>query len=195
MISALLPLAEVTGHAVEAAGHAAAAGGGVTEIFNTFGIKPEFFLAQSLNFAVVAALLWFFAFKPVLSTIEERKRQIEQGLKDSAEIKERLAATQQESVAAIQKAQQEANAIIEAARKTSKELAEREAKAATERANDLIAKAQQAVELEHKKMLQEARGEITRLVIQTTQAVLAKELSEGERTRFNEAASRELANV
>lgn len=194
MISALLPLAEATGHAVEAAGHAAA-GGGVTEIFHTFGIKPEFFLAQVVNFAVVAALLWYFAFKPVLSTIEERKKQIEQGLKDAAEIKQKLAATQQESLAALQKAQAEANAVIEAARKTAKEIAEREAKAATERAADLIAKAQQAVELEHKKMLQEARGEIARLVVQTTQAVLAKELSESDRTRFNESASRELANV
>lgn len=195
MISALLPLAEATGHAVEAAGHAAAAGGGVTEIFHTFGIKPEFFLAQAVNFVVVAALLWFFAFKPVLSTIEERKRQIEQGLKDAAEIKQKLASTQQENLAAIQKAQQEASAIIESARKTAKELADREAKAATERAADLIAKAQQAVELEHKKMLQEARGEIVRLVIQTTQAVLAKELTESDRSRFSEAASRELTKV
>jgi len=180
MISDLLPLA---------------AGGGVSEIFHTFGIKPEFFLAQVVNFAIVAAVLWFFAFKPVLSTIEERKKQIEQGLKDSAEIKQKLAATQQESLAAIQKAQAEANQIIEAARKTSKEISDREAAAAIERANDMIAKAQQAIELEHKKMLQEARTEIVSLVIKTTQAVLAKELSEADRTRFNESATRELANV
>lgn len=195
MISTLLPLAEATGHAVEAAGHAAAAGGGVTEIFHTFGIKPEFFLAQAVNFVAVAAILWFAAFKPVLSSIDERKRKIEEGLKDAAEIKERLAKTQEESAAAIKAAQVEATRLIEEARKTAKELSDREAAAATERAADLIAKAQQAVELEHRKMLNEARTEIASLVVKTTQAVLAKELSETDRSRFNDAASRELANV
>jgi F-type H+-transporting ATPase subunit b len=195
MISALLPLAEATGHAVEAAGHAAAAGGGITEIFHTFGIKPEFFIAQAFNFALVAALLWFFAFKPVLATIDERKKQIAQGLQDAAEIKVKLAATQQESLAAIQKAQQEATAIIEAARKTAKEISERESKATADRVTDMLAKGQQAIELEHKKMLQEARTELATLVVKTTQAVLAKELSEADRSRFNEAATRELANV
>ena len=191
MISNLLFLAEATGH--EAAAHAEASG--ITKIFNDFGISAPFFLAQAVNFAVVAALLWFFAFKPVLATLDQRRKTIEQGLKDSADIKAKLAATQEETQKLLAKAQQEATVIIEAARKTSKELAEREAKAATERANELVAKAQQAIELEHKKMLQETRAEIASLVIKTTQAVLAKELSETDRSRFNEAAAKELANV
>lgn len=190
MISALLPLAEATGHAVEAAQHAASGG-----LLDTFHIKPELFLAQAVNFCIVAALLWFFAFKPVLATIDERKKQIAQGLADAAEIKLKLAATQQESLAALQKAQQEASAVIEAARKTAKEISEREAKATTDRVADMLAKGQQAIALEHNKMLQEAHGEIISLVVKTTQAVLAKELSESDRSRFNEAASRELANV
>ena len=38
---------------------------------------------------------------------------------------------------------------------------------ATARAADTLAKAQQAIELEHKNMLNEARGEIARLVAST----------------------------
>ena len=64
-----------------------------------------------------------------------------------------------------------------------------------ERVAGLLAKAQQAIELEHKKMLADARVEIARLVVTTTQRVLAKELSEAERARYNEAAARELTNV
>jgi F-type H+-transporting ATPase subunit b len=56
-------------------------------------------------------------------------------------------------------------------------------------------KAQQAVELEHKKMLADARSEIARLVVVTTERVLAKKLSEADRTAYNEAAARELAGV
>jgi len=191
MISDLLLLAEATGH--EAAAHAEASG--VTKIFSDFGIDAPFFLAQALNFAVVATLLWFFAFKPVLATLEQRRKQIEQGLKDAETTKIKLADAQAETIRIIQKAQTDAGEIVESARKASKELADREAAAATERANELISKAQQAIQLEHKKMMEEARGEIARLVVTTTQRVLAKELSDTERSRFNEAASKELANV
>ena len=59
----------------------------------------------------------------------------------------------------------------------------------------MIVKAQQAIDLEHKKMLEEARLEVARLVVTTTQQVLAKELSDAERARYNEAATREITVV
>lgn len=186
MLSDLLFLAEAPAH--EAAS-------GVTKILSDFGIDVPLFLAQALNFAIVAFLLWRFAFKPVLATIEERQRQISGSLKDAADIKAKLAATQQESLQIIQKAHADASAVIEEARKTAKELADREAKAATERANEMITKAQQAIELEHKRLMEQARGEIARLVVSTTQKVLSRDLSDSERSRFNDAAARELTQV
>ena len=95
----------------------------------------------------------------------------------------------------LERAQLEAAAIIEQAHKTSKELSEREKLATTEQANALITKAQQAIELEKQKMLNEVRVEISRLVVTTTQRVLAKELSDADRSRYNEAAAHELASV
>ena len=65
--------------------------------------------------------------------------------------------------------------------------------AALARAADTLAKAQQAIELEHKKMLDQARGEIARLVVKTTEQVLAKKLSDSDRAAYNEAATKELS--
>jgi len=62
-----------------------------------------------------------------------------------------------------------------------------------QRSADLLAKAQQSIELEHKKMLDQARGEIARLVVKTTEQVLAKKLSDADRAAYNEAATKELA--
>jgi len=53
----------------------------------------------------------------------------------------------------------------------------------------------QAIELEHGKMLDQARLEVARLVVLTTQHVLAKELSDAERARYNEAATREITVI
>ncbi|MFZ9683260.1 MAG: ATP synthase F0 subunit B, partial [Cephaloticoccus sp.] len=63
---------------------------------------------------------------------------------------------------------------------------------ATQKANELIAKAQQAIELERRKTIAEAREEIARLVIATTERVLAKQLTDAERAAYNETAAREL---
>lgn len=193
MLSSLLVLAETTTHAVEAA--AAGEATGVTKIFNDFGINLPGVLAQIVNFSIVAAILWYFAFKPVMASIQERQEKIQAGLKYAEDMKAQLAAAQQENAALIKNAQLEANRIIEEARRTSKDVADKATKEATERANALITKAQQAIELEHKKMLADARTEIARLVVATTERVLAKRLTDADRASYNEAAARELTSV
>ena len=45
------------------------------------------------------------------------------------------------------------------------------------RAEEIAAKAEQQIELDRKKMMDEAKSEITRLVVATTGKVLSKELS------------------
>jgi len=44
-------------------------------------------------------------------------------------------------------------------------------------------------------MLEETRTEVARLVVATTQRVLARELSEADRTRYTAAAARELTEI
>jgi F-type H+-transporting ATPase subunit b len=171
------------------------AASGITKILTDFGIDVPLFLAQAVNFAIVAFLLWKLAFKPVLATMDERQKKIAEGLQFADSAKAQLAAAQQENAEVLRKAQLEATRIIDEARKTAKELSDRETAAATERANALITKAQQAIELEHRKMLDEARTEIARLVVTTTQRVLARELSDEDRRRYNDAATRELTTV
>jgi F-type H+-transporting ATPase subunit b len=199
MFSKLLFLAaETAGQAPEAAAHGTHAGGpldGIIQIGRDFAINGPSILAQIVNFSVVAFILWRFAFKPVLATIAERQQKIAAGLKYAEEMKTQLEAAQQQSAALLKNAQLEATKVIEESRKTAKELSDKFQKEATDRANGIITKAQQAIELEHKKMLAEARTEIARLVVSTTERVLAKKLTDADRAGFNDAAARELTNA
>lgn len=95
----------------------------------------------------------------------------------------------------VKKANVESSRIVDDARKTAKEFLERQTQEATLKANDLLAKAQQAIALEHKKMLADARVEIARLVVTTTERVLAKKLTDADRAAYNDAAARELTSV
>ncbi|MFA5057636.1 MAG: F0F1 ATP synthase subunit B, partial [Opitutaceae bacterium] len=157
-----------------------------------FDVEWKYVVWQFISFAVLAGVLYQFAIKPILATLDIRNARIAEGLKNAEATAAQLEKARQDSAALIKQAQREGTVLIEEARKTAKEFLDRQQQEATTRANDLLAKAQQAIGLEHKKMLEEARGEIARLVVTTTQRVLAKELSEAERARYNEAATREI---
>jgi F-type H+-transporting ATPase subunit b len=170
-------------------------GNAITKITQDFGINVPSILAQMVSFTIVAYVLWRFAFKPVMVTLDERQKKISSGLQYAEEMKAKLEAAQQATQAQVREAQQKAQQIVAEAQKAAKELSEKLQQEAVEKSNGILVKAQEAIELEKKKMFAEARTEIARLVVATTQRVLAKELSEADRTRYNESASRELTNV
>ena len=166
---------------------------GLKDTFVHFGVEPKYLVMQIVSFLILFGVLYKFGIKPTLATMEERNAKIGAGLKHAEEMQAKLAATQQETAALVKAAQLEAQKIIDEARKSAKEFADKQQADAVARAADTLAKAQQAIELEHKKMLNEARGEIARLVVKTTEQVLAKKLTDADRAAYNEAATRELA--
>ena len=167
----------------------------ILQIFDLFGLDIRFLLAQIVNFGIVAFLLYKFAFKPVLATIEERQKKISDGLQYAEEMKIKLADAEKEHAATLQKAQQEAQTILGEARETAKLYLDKQTEAAAGKSEEIIAKAKEAIELERNKMLTEVRGEVVRLVIDTTSKVLTKDLSEDERSRFSKSAAEELTPV
>lgn len=172
-----------------------AATGGPENLLQQFGIESTFLIMQLISFGILAFVLYRFMIKPVLGTVDERRTKIEAGLKYAEEMQAKLTAAQQATDTQLREAQQKAQQIIAEAQKAAKEFGDKQQKDAIEKANGLLAKAQQAIELEHKKMLADARQEIARLVVTTTERVLAKKLSETDRASYNDAAAKELANV
>jgi len=166
---------------------------GLKQTFEHFGVEPKLVLFQLISFLILFAVLYKFGIKPTIATMDERNAKIAAGLKHAEETQARLAAAATESAAIIKAAQLDAQKAIDEARKAAKEFGDKQQAEAITRAADLLVKAQQSIELEHKKMLNEARSEIARLVVKTTEQVLAKKLSDGDRAAYNEAATKELS--
>jgi F-type H+-transporting ATPase subunit b len=121
--------------------------------------------------------------------------EFESGLKYAEDMKAKLDAAQQESAEIVKQAQVKAGEIINEARASAKDFLDKQTQEATAKANDMLTKAQQAIELERRKTLAEAREEIARLVVATTERVLAKKLSDADRAAYNETAAKELTVV
>ena len=168
---------------------------GVAGIPERFGLELKYIVMQVISFLIVLGVLYKWGIKPVTATMEERNRKIEAGIRHAEEMQQKLAAAQQESAAIVKKANADATRIVEEARKSAKDFLDKQTQEATAKASELLAKAQQAIELEHKKMLADARTEIARLVVTTTERVLAKKLTDVDRASYNETAARELTNA
>ncbi len=157
-----------------------------------FGIEPKYIGWQLLWFLIFFAVVYFKLIKPVTGAMEERQAKIDSGIKHAEEMKVKLDAAAEESAMIVKNAQGEASKIIDEARVSAKAFLERQTQEAAGKAQDIVTKAQHATELEHRKMIAEARGEIARLVVDTTRQVLAKELSDEERQLYNDAAAKQL---
>lgn len=168
---------------------------GLMQTFKHFGVEPKYLVMQVISFLILFFVLYKFGIKPTIATMEERNLKIADGLKHAEEMQAKLAAAQQESAALIKQASVDASRLVDEARKTAKDYLDRQMQEATQKASDTLVKAQHAIELEHRKMLAEARTEIARLVVVTAERVLAKQLSEADRAAYNQAAARELTVV
>src|SRR5271170_4556753 len=66
-------------------------GGRIQQIAQTFGVDWPHLIAQIVSFSIVCFLLQKFAYKPVLKMLEDRRKQIEEGIANTKKIADDLA--------------------------------------------------------------------------------------------------------
>jgi F-type H+-transporting ATPase subunit b len=190
-------LSQLFNHFVIAAAPAAAAdekSGPVQRIVEDFGLDTPFFLGQMINFLIVAALLYYLAFRPILRTVGERQKKIDDGLRYTEEMKAKLADAEKSHEETLRKASMEAQEILKEAKAQANQLIETKTEEARTKAEDIIRRGEEALEAERRKMLEETKGEVARLVVETTRKVLDRELSAAEKSSFSDRAATELAD-
>jgi F-type H+-transporting ATPase subunit b len=168
-------------------------GGQVEQIARTFGVDWPHFLAQVISFAIVCALLFRFAYKPILAMLDERREQIAQGLANAAQIKAELARTEARRQEVIGEANAQATRLIEEARAAAARVQAEETRKAIATAEEIVARAREAAAQDHARMLVELKREVGRLVVQTTAAVTGKVLTPEDQRRLAEATARRLS--
>jgi F-type H+-transporting ATPase subunit b len=173
----------------------APSGNSIADLPKKLGVEGFYLGMQLISFAILASVLYFFVLKPLLGTMEQRAKKIEEGLSYAKEMEARRAASENEAAEKLRQASIEAGKLIAEARNLAKEIETRAGADAQKRTEELIAKATQAVELDRQRVMAEARGEITRLVVATTEKVLRSQLTDADRARYNTAAAQELAKV
>jgi F-type H+-transporting ATPase subunit b len=165
----------------------------VDQIARTFGVDWPHLIAQTISFSIVCALLYGFAYTPVLETLEARRQQIAQGLANTAKINAQLAAIETQRQEALVAAQAEAVRIITEARGAAKRLTDQETARAKALGDQILQRARDAAEQEQRRMMADLRHAAAHLVVETTAAVTGKVLTDADQRRLASEAAAHLA--
>lgn len=87
----------------------------MSELLEHFGVDWKLLIAQAINFFVLLAVLWKFAYGPLLAMFRERRARIAQGLADAKAARERLEAADRTGEEKIASARAAALGIVSSA--------------------------------------------------------------------------------
>ncbi len=167
-------------------------GNTAVETGQRFGVSWTGFIAQCVNFCIIAGVLWFFASKPIVKLLEERKSRIAKSMADAEQVQKKLEEAEILRQDILTKANEEAKALLLEARETSARLKEAESQRAVAEAEEIISKAKEATKADYDKMLADLRKEVCRLVVDTTAVVIGKTLTPEDQKRITAEAITQL---
>jgi F-type H+-transporting ATPase subunit b len=142
------------------------------QLLHAFGIDLRLITIQIINFVVLAGILSYLLYKPVLKMLNDREEKIKQGIADAEAAAVANASAQekkQEILAAAQKTAEEMDARAKAHAKESEEriLAQAQVKA-----SELVKGAEEKGALLKEQALKESEAEIAKLAILAAEKIL-----------------------
>lgn len=166
--------------------------GQIAKIARTFGVDWPHLLAQIVSFSIMCAVLYRWAYKPVLKMLEDRRKVIALGQANAEQIRAELARTESMRQEVIAKANADATRIIEEAHAAAARVQDRETQKAIAGAEQILAKSKEAASRDYERMLAELKREVGRLVVQMTASVTRKILNPEDQRRLAEETVKEL---
>lgn len=130
---------------------------------------------QTLAFLVLLFILGKFAWKPVLKSIGERERSIENALDAAEKAKQEMARLTSENDQLLKEARAERDLILKEAKELKDQIVRDAKEQANEEGNKMLERARQ--EIEHQKVLAlaEVKNQVSTLALDIAKKVLHKE--------------------
>ncbi|WP_211277426.1 F0F1 ATP synthase subunit B [Nonlabens spongiae] len=140
--------------------------------------SPGLFIMQAIILIILIVLLGKFAWKPILAALSEREEGIESALKSAEQAKVEMARLEASNEAAAQEARMQRDEMLKEAREIKGQMIADASAQAQEKADKIIANAQEAIEAEKKAALADIKSQVAELSVEIAEKVTRKELSE-----------------
>lgn len=151
-------------------------------------LDPGLFIWTIATFLVLLALLAKFAWRPLLEALDQRQEAIRKSLDDAQLAKDELERLTQESAQVVRAGRVEAESIISRSRLDADRLREEMRQKARAEADTILRSAQQQIQLESERALQQIRREAVDLSVMIASKLIQRNLSKDDNERLiNEA--------
>ncbi len=145
------------------------------QLINDF--SPGLFIMQSILMLVVIFLMVKFAWKPIVSSLEEREEGIKKALESAEQAKAEMQNISSANEQLMKEAREEREQLMKEARDTKLKLIADAEEAAQEESAKIVAKAKVSIELEKKEALAQIKREAAQLSVALAEKILKAELS------------------
>ena len=135
------------------------------------------FVWQSLIFIVLIFLLKKFAWKPILSSVEDREEGIRSALDEAKAAKEEMAQLKSANENLLKEARAEREAMLQEARDIKEKIVGEASAAAKEQAANITASAHASIAAEKEKAMVEIKNQVAELSIEVASLILKENLS------------------
>ena len=140
------------------------------------GFNLPSLLVFLVNFAILLVILYFFAYKPILKTLDERSERIRESLEAAEQAKQQAAESEARTQEHLQEARREGQKLLEQARALAEKFREDEMVKAREEAEAFIARARQEIQQERDGAVEEVKRHFAVLAIQAAERVIGQSL-------------------
>ena len=145
------------------------------QLIHAFGIDVKLIVVQIINFTLLAGLLTYFLYKPVLKVLADREEKITKGVMDAEAAAETLAGAEDEKQVILTDAHKEAEGVARRAKEHADEKAAAIAAVADEKAAGVVASAEEKAENIKLVAKQESEAEIAKLAVLAAEKVLKEQ--------------------
>ncbi len=142
------------------------------QLIEAFGIDVKLIIIQIINFVILAGLLSYFLYKPLLKVLSDREAKIKQGIVDAEEAAKAKANALEEKKAILSTAQADAQAIDARAQAFAKEKEAQILSEAETKASEVVKNAEVKSALLKEQALKESEAEIAKIAILAAEKVL-----------------------
>ncbi len=158
----------------------------------SLGLNGQLFIFQLINFAIVAAIVWFLILKPLTKKLEERKKIIDDGLDKAKEIDANLQMAEQKFQERIDDAKAEANKIVEIAQDEAEKAGTNMKIKAKKEIELVVDQARRNIQIEKEEVMAGIKVETANFVIAAVEKIIGERLDEKKDRKLIEDSIKKL---
>lgn len=159
---------EETAQTTESAGN----GGVLADL----GINGQLFVAQLINFALVAMVLWFLILKPLTKKMTERQKMIDESIDNAKKIQDNLNKSEKDYQHRVNQAKVEANKIMEKAVTDAGQATEDAKTNAKKEIEGLVISARKSIQHEKETMQTALKEETANFIVLALEKILSEKM-------------------